>query len=136
MLFRSDEEKIKAKVKELNLEDNVSFLGIRKDIKELMQTMDVFVFPSLFEGLPLVLVETQANGIDIYASKEGISQSAKMCGNFEFISLDKPALEWAKIILSKKHTRSNNDESIKQSGYDIREESKKLEKEFIQLISK
>ena len=45
-----DEEKIKAKVKELNLEDNVSFLGIRKDIKELMQTMDVFVFPSLFEG--------------------------------------------------------------------------------------
>lgn len=131
-----DKEKIKEKVKKLNLEDNVSFLGIRTDIKELMQTMDVFVFPSLFEGLPLVLLEVQANGIDIYVSKEGIPQSAKMCENFEFISLNKSAQEWAKIILSKKHTRIDNDEKIKQSGYDIREESKKLEKEFMQLISK
>lgn len=131
-----DEQKIRTKVKELNLENSVTFLGIRNDIKKIMQVMDIFVFPSLFEGLPLVLVEAQANGIDIYASKEGISQTAKMSKNFEFISLNQTAQEWAKIILSKKHIRKNNKDEIKQSGYDIQEEAKKMEKEFIKLISK
>lgn len=130
-----EEEKIKEKVKMLNLEKNISFLGMRKDIKNLFQAMDVFLFPSLFEGLPLVLVEAQANGIDIYASKEGIPPNAKMSENFEFVSLRQQAMEWAKLILSKTHKRENNRESIKKCGYDIKEEAKKVECEFIRLTS-
>lgn len=130
-----DEEKIKSKVKKLNLENKVTFLGLRKDVKNWMQAMDVFVFPSLFEGLGIVLVEAQANGMDIYASKEGVPPIAKMSENFEFISLNQSAKKWAETILAKNHVRRNNAESIRQNGYDILEESKKIEKEFMKLIN-
>ena len=93
--------------------------------------MDLFVIPSKFEGLGLVLLEAQANGLDIYASKEGVPQIAKMSKNFEFISLKSTPKEWAEIINSKEHNRKNNEKEIKDSGYDIKEESKKLEQFFI-----
>ena len=126
-----DENKIKQIVENKKMQNSVQFLGMRNDIKELLQAMDLFVFPSKFEGLPLVLLEVQANGLDTYASKEGIPKIAKMLKNFEFISLKSTPKEWAEIINSKEHNRKNNEKEIKDSGYDIKEESKKLEQFFI-----
>ena len=54
--------KIKKKVIQLNLSDAVLFLGQRSDVNELMQAMDIFILPSLYEGLPLVGVEAQTSG--------------------------------------------------------------------------
>lgn len=54
-------DEIKEKVKKLNLANSVKFLGQRKDVSELYQAMDIFVLPSLYEGLPVVGVEAQAN---------------------------------------------------------------------------
>jgi len=54
---------IEEKVKHLNLENKVQFLGIRSDVEFLLQAFDVFVFPSLHEGLPITLIEAQASGL-------------------------------------------------------------------------
>ena len=128
-----DEEILKQEVKQLNIEDKVMFLGVRDDIPELFQTMDVFLLPSKFEGVPLVLIEAQAAGVDIYASKAVIPETAKMTDNFTFISLDKSPKEWANEILATQHVRKNSTENIeklKNNKYDIKTEVKKMEKIF------
>ena len=53
-------EKIEREVEQLGLEDDVIFTGVRSDVNELMQAMDVFVMPSLYEGFPVTMVEAQA----------------------------------------------------------------------------
>ena len=54
---------IQKKAEEYGIEDRIRFLGIRKDVAKLWKGMDIFVFPSLFEGLPVVGVEAQCNGL-------------------------------------------------------------------------
>ena len=54
---------IKQKVEDLGLTDCVQFLGVREDVNELMQAFDLFLLPSLFEGLPVTMVEAQASGL-------------------------------------------------------------------------
>ena len=54
------EDKIKEKVKKLNLQKYVKFLGVKDDVNELMMAMDLLLFPSFYEGLPVVLVESQS----------------------------------------------------------------------------
>ncbi|BAL81657.1 glycosyltransferase [Caldisericum exile] len=66
--LKSDYEKL---VKELNLESSIKFLGIRRDVEALMRMSKIFVLPSLWEGLPMVLLEAMANGIPIIATKVG-----------------------------------------------------------------
>lgn len=58
-------------VKELDLEDNIKFLGIRRDVEDLMKKSKVFVLPSRWEGLPIVILEAMANGIPIVSTKVG-----------------------------------------------------------------
>lgn len=58
-----EEEFIKKRVKQQGMEDMVHFLGLRSDVNSLLQAMDIFLLPSKWEGLPLVLVEAQAAGL-------------------------------------------------------------------------
>ena len=129
-----DEEKLKEKSKMLGLENKIMFLGLRKDINNILQAMDVFVFPSKFEGLPVSLIEAQISGLQIYASSEVIPSEIKMSERFNFVSLDKLPEEWATIILDKKCVkRSSNEEAImniKKNGYDIEIETEKVVKYF------
>lgn len=127
-----DEAKLIKKVEMLNLTDKVFFLGVRKDINKILQAMDAFVFPSVFEGLPLALIEAQTSGLYIYASKEGLPKEAKIVNNFKFLSLnDKPKL-WADEILKNrdKARAEDNQKIIKDAGYDICLECKKIERYF------
>ena len=71
------EELIKEKVKKLNIEDKVLFLGFRNDINELLNAMDIFILPSISEGLPVSLIEAQSNGLLIYAST-GVSKETNI----------------------------------------------------------
>lgn len=93
-------EKIKNKVYEKKLEESVRFLGIRSDIPDLTQVFDAFVFPSLFEGLPVTMVEAQAAGLPCFISEE-IPQECIMTENVWAISLEKSARKWAEIILGR-----------------------------------
>lgn len=98
-------------MKEGNL-DKVTFWGVRKDIPEILSVMDYFVFPSLWEGLGIVLVEAQAMGIKCFVS-ERIPNEANIGGMIK-IDLDKGSEEWAKIIKAY----VDNDES----GFKVNEE--------------
>lgn len=115
-------------VKELDLENSVKFLGIRSDASELLMAMDVLVFPSLFEALPIVPIEAQATGLPCLLSDRIISDIKKN-DNVEFMPLEELPENWAKraIELSKCDRNKVSTEELKKS-YDINSIAKQLEK--------
>ena len=123
--LRGDIEK---KAESLNLKDNVIFTGVCSDIPDLLCAADVFLFPSLWEGLGIVLIEAQASGLHCIAS-DVVPEEAKITGLLEYVSLDKPASYWAEKVLSYDcgYERKNMRDGIKNAGYDIKEGSKRLE---------
>jgi len=92
------EQEIQAKVEHLGIADCVQFLGVRDDVHRLLMGMDLFLLPSLYEGLPVVGVEAQACGLPIIASGT-VTSETKILDNFEFMPLDRPAVEWADKVL-------------------------------------
>lgn len=128
-----DMPEIKKLVEELELDDKVLFLGKRSDINQLYQAMDVFILPSLFEGLPVVLVEAQASGIPVIASSEGIPENTKMVDNFTFVSLNNSFEFWSDIILNQNLVNKSelNIKLLKEKGFDINIESNKFMKMLV-----
>ena len=127
-------DKIKKRVKELKLDKFVLFLGQRNDVNELYQAMDLFLFPSLYEGLGMVMVEAQCSGLPCIASSE-VPTVAKVNDNVDFIDLNQPIEIWAEAIKERMKTdRLVDVNKIKESGYDITIESKKLENEYFKLL--
>jgi glycosyltransferase involved in cell wall biosynthesis len=120
--------KAKQKVKELNLVENVRFLGIRNDVPDLMQAMDCFLFPSRFEGLGIVIIEAQTAGLPCYVSSV-IPNEVKITNLVDFISLNESPENWAeKIIKNKNYKRKDASKEIIKAGYDINTEIKKMQK--------
>lgn len=131
-----DEKKIIKKINKYKLNDKVILLKNRNDVNELYQVMDFFVMPSLFEGLPLVAIEAQCNGLNSILS-DRISKEVLITKNIKMRKLISPSPEWAADIFITGNTR--NKESVKEiveHGYDIRNESKKLEDFYIRLNNK
>ena len=130
-----DREKLEALVDELHLKDSVIFLGVRNDIHNIMQACDILLFPSLFEGLPLVLVEAQASDILIFSSEGLIDKKILMNKKkLKFISLQKNYKEWADAIVDEWKTnyhRTDSTECIIKNGFDLNTEIKKIEKLLI-----
>lgn len=124
------EDKIHEKVRNLGLNKKVMFLGVREDIPKLMQAMDVFVFPSLFEGLPVTLVEAQAAGLPCVVS-DTITKEINLTKNVVFISLEKSARKWADEILDDEYSRKNELDTIINNRFDIYENVRWLENFYI-----
>lgn len=119
-------QSIAKKVTEIGLNDSVIFTGIRNDIPELLQVMDVFVFPSLFEGLPVTLIEAQASGLPCVVSHT-ITREVMITPFIQFVSLKKSEDEWADIIYSMKYIkRECAHQYITNSGFNITDTSHKL----------
>ena len=89
------------KIKELNIEQNVLLLGPKKNVNEYFMAFDKIIFPSLFEGMPNVIIEAEASGLSCYISST-ITKEANITGLVKYIDLDKSAEEWANIILNDK----------------------------------
>lgn len=130
------DEKIKAKAKALNIEDKVIFLGPRNDTNELYQVMDVFLLPSLYEGLPVVGVEAQSSGLICFFSNE-VTKEAKLIKTTEYISLAKTSKYWSNIILAKyqEYNRQNTLDEVIKKGFNILTEVKKLENKYLTLLA-
>lgn len=92
------EEKVKSKVVEKGLSDCVHFLGNRKDMNRIYQAMDVFVFPSFFEGLGIVAIEAQAAGVPIVCS-EGLPPETDITPIYRKLLLSDGAEKWANAAL-------------------------------------
>lgn len=129
-----DEQKLKEKVKKLNIEKNVLFLINRNDTNDLYQIMDYFVMPSLFEGVPLVAIEAQSNGLPCILSDK-ISDESRICNNLSFLDLKLGAENWAEYIFNTKKERNINAiNDIKENNYDIKIEALKLQKFYETLV--
>jgi glycosyltransferase involved in cell wall biosynthesis len=120
------EEEIKSKVKNLNIEKNVIFAGFRNDVNNIMQAMDIFLLPSLYEGLPVVGIEAQAAGLPCFMSKDVITNEVQITENLQFISLNCSATEWANIILSSDLSRKDTKDNLKDAGYFIEDSTEEL----------
>lgn len=115
------EEKIKRQIASLHLEDSVLFLGIRNDIPLILNAMDVFIFPSVFEGLGVALIEAQAAGLPCVVSDK-IHDIAVLSDRVARMPLSSPET-WANAcIAAYERSKVYPDDQvglIKQRGFDI-----------------
>ncbi|WP_343338745.1 Putative glycosyltransferase EpsF [Terrisporobacter petrolearius] len=121
---------MKNKVKSLNLNEKVMFLGARDDVNDLMQGMDVFLFPSLYEGFGMVLIEAQASDLKCVISDK-VPSDGIITDKVKKLSLDSDIKQWVEEVLKSKNTRRSVTADIKQSNYDIKSNSKYLEEFYL-----
>lgn len=120
---------IKIKVKKLGLEDNVIFCGVRNDISDLLCAMDVFLLPSHFEGLGIVLVEAQASGLNAITSTGVVPLEAKVTNLLKYLPLKDNSKSWADEALKYKngYVREDMSKEIKDNNYEIGDLAEKLQ---------
>lgn len=124
-------ESAKKQIAQDGLTECVKFLGIRNDVPDLMKAMDCFLLPSKFEGLPVVGIEAQAAGLPCFFS-DTITREVGITDLAGFISLDKSALHWARIINQKKHiNRDLAAKKVANAGYDISDVVKKMQQYYL-----
>jgi glycosyltransferase EpsF len=128
---------IKDEAYRLGIKDNIIFVGTTSEINEYMQIFDIFVLPSIFEGLPLVGIEAQGSGLPCVFS-DIITKEVDITGNCIFLSLhDEPSV-WAKKIISYENSfiRKDCSDLVKKNGYDVEDSAENLENIFNELINK
>ncbi|MEH7112580.1 glycosyltransferase family 1 protein [Neobacillus niacini] len=126
-------KQIEQKVRDCNIENHVKFLGIRSNIYELIQAFDVFVFPSLHEGLPVTIMEAQAVGISCLVSDTVTTEVDVGIGLVSFLSLGNKSI-WAKELqLVKKSAVNTFHIALRENGYDILDAANNLEDYYLKL---
>lgn len=127
-----DMPKIQAKAQSLGIADHVRFLGVRSDVADLLQAMDVFIFPSLYEGLPVTMVEAQASGLPCLISDKVPKECILTEGLVEVVSLHTSPEEWAEKALAVRILpRIDWSDVIAACGFDINTEVVKLQEFYI-----
>ena len=114
------EQEVFRHAEDIGISGNVMFLGARHDISEILQAADVFLLPSQYEGLGIVVLEAQAAGLGCVVSSE-VPHEVNITGNVTFVSLEENNEFWAeKLLLSANNIpRKNVLSQIIESGYDI-----------------
>ena len=127
---------IQEKAKSLGLLSRVIFTGVRSDVSRLLQAMDIFVFPSLFEGLPVTMIEVQASGLPSVISDKVPKETVLVKDIIHIMSLSDSAEDWAKqvLLVMSSTGRFGRIDKIKESGFDIVEASDWLEKTYYSMI--
>lgn len=125
--------RMQEKVKSLGLEDKVIFTGVRSDVPDLLQAMDIFVFPSLYEGVPVTMIEAQASGLPCVIS-DTVPKDCIITSNLvTSMSLLDNLCDWARHIIEQSRAkRENHLKEIQAAGYDIVTAAKKLEKFYLE----
>lgn len=128
-------KEIVEKAKEYGIAEKVVFLGNRNDVNELMQVMDIFVLPSLYEGVPLVLIEAQASGLPCVISNRVSKESIIVDRLVDVKQLSQSESEWADFILTKINSRRKDYSlEMKEAGYDIITSSQLLQDFYLSKI--
>lgn len=133
------ENEIKQVVKDKKMNDCVLFLGILKDTNLIYNMIDVFVLPSLFEGLPVVGIEAQAAKCDIIMSDK-ITREVSVTNYVKYLpidtsdSIDKWVNEVENIFMCKKEKKGNVFEQLTKSGFNASEEAKRLQEIYLKLL--
>lgn len=113
------ENDVTNKVHNLGLQDNVVFTGVRSDIPQLLSAMDVFVFPSFYEGMPNTVIEAQATGLPCIIS-DRITKEVDITGLVKFMDIEERPMDWAEEIdKRKKVPRASTTDVFRKKRYDI-----------------
>lgn len=124
-----DEGMLKDKISKLCIGDKVYMAGLQSNPSEWLSAFDLFLFPSLFEGLSVVAMEAQANGVPVLASKGVIPSEVVINKNFMLYDLKHSPKEWAERIRDISKTavgRKDFSNVITTAGYDIKTETSKF----------
>ena len=124
-----EEAKIRQLAADMGIGDSVCFLGVRSDVAELLNAFDLFVLPSKYEGLPVVLIEAQANGVKELVSDK-VTTEMDITDLIQFLPIDHTETKWADAISTCKveiDGREKYSDLVKKAGYDIKIESKKMQ---------
>ena len=119
--------------KQYGVADKVIFTGLKTNVGEMLNLLDVFIFSSNFEGLGIVLIEAQANGLPVVTASH--LPDAKILENFDnTLSLNDSLEEWADKILSVRYSRELDNEKVKnqivEADYEIESATRNLEELF------
>ena len=124
------EEQICERIKSINLEGRVILTGQRFDIPQLLSAMDVFVFPSLYEGMPNTVIEAQATGLPCVIA-DTITAEANITGLVKYLPLSLSSSEWAKVVLNTiSSIRKDSHNYFVIHEYDI----ESVAKEFVSIL--
>ena len=129
---------LEAKAARLGIAQDVKFLGVQSDTSVWYQAMDVFVMPSLFEGLPVVGMEAQASGLPCVFST-GVTEEVLLRPDSCRISLEQPDEAWAAVLKDADRNlpdRAQAAAQVRAAGYDIRQETLRLQQLYTSLIAK
>ena len=118
---------VKQKAKDLGIDENVVFIDFQEDIYKYYSLFDLFVMPSLFEGLPITLVEAQANGLSSLVS-DTVTSESNLTGLVEFYSLENGAQKWAQKINEKLESCNRVDaiSMLGEKGFSIKGQAKAI----------
>lgn len=109
---------IKLKIEKLRIQDSVFMLGVRSDISDILSAIDVFVLPSLYEGMPNTVIEAQACGLPCFIS-ETITRQANITGNIEYLPL-MDSNKWVNAIINhKENDRIAVNSALSETDYNI-----------------
>ena len=115
----------------LGIRDRILFTGVRTDVDRLLQAMDVFLMPSLFEGLPVSIVEAQAAALPCLISDK-VPIECKKTDLVTQIPLDASPAEWAEAVLSAAEApRGDTLAQIREAGFDIRANAEWLQNYYL-----
>jgi len=122
------------KVNRLQLQDAVIFAGRQTDVERIYQALDVFVMPSLWEGLPLVLLEAQAAGLPVLAS-DRITKDVQCAPNFQYLPLEEGPAVWVEQLLQLSEVPMDRTADaaryLRERGFDIRAEADRLHRMYV-----
>lgn len=118
-------DECKAYANELGIQKNVKFLGEVRNIPELLQCMDIFMFPSLFEGLPYAALEAQFSGAKCFISKH-VSPEVVICEDSELLEIEDASI-WASKIIQHQNFQKKRLEELLTSSFNIHFTCKQIE---------
>lgn len=122
-----DRDKLKSRAKDLGIEQQILFYGRTRQVERLLWAMDVFLLPSLFEGLPLAAVEAQAAGLPVLCA-EGLSPEIRVTEHLQFLPLAAGAKVWADRILelASRNSREQAAVEVSRAGFDVRSVARRI----------
>lgn len=128
-------QKIRKKVEELGLVNQVIFTGFRSDVHQLMQAMDVMVIPSFFEGFGIITVEAQASGLPVVISSS-VTNETQLTKAYLQLSLNESPDRWAEeaLRLACSNVRTSQIQTVSDAGFDIKGEAPKLGNLYLELV--
>lgn len=131
-----DEAMLRGRIAQEGLGQYVYMAGVQSNIRDWLSSFDLFLFPSIFEGLPIAAMEAQANGVPVLASETAMPSEVRMNANLKFLSLDQPPEVWADTILGMKAILGRENASditthFVRCGYEIEHVKEEFEQQIL-----